>query len=376
MNELLKKLTEEMKSQMQARLASKEVQDVLAKTKAAEDSGTFKFVISTSAVDRQGESIDQSGWDFTNFMKNPVLLWGHDYDELPVGAFTRLYTEGEATYGEGKFAPADANPFAQQLRKLYDLQMANATSVGFLAKEMQGNVITKAELLEVSMVNVPANPEALSVRQIKEMGLELELLKTKGLEIKVKGEEKIPAEGDACQLPDGSQGVIELNDEGEMVCVPQDIVEELEEDKIVDIVATDHKDGLTTIHFTLESGKTTEHQTLSEGLTKFMRELMQFKSGRVLSEENRTLIKTTIDGLTATITALQELYDATEPQGGGRSVEPPASGGETKAKAGDFPEEAMQNWLLQKQVIGAVVTALSEAGANLNKKIKSQSKGI
>lgn len=127
----------------------------------SEDGKTYKVLASTSAIDRQGDSIDQKGWDITNFKLNPVMPWAHDYSALPVAKAltTEVTVRGlEATF---EFAPAEGNPMAQQVKVLYDLGYLNAVSVGFIPKERKGNVISKAELLEISFVPVPANQEAL-----------------------------------------------------------------------------------------------------------------------------------------------------------------------------------------------------------------------
>ena len=43
----------------------------------------------------------------------------------------------------------------------------NTVSVGFLPLERDGNTFTKQELLEISFVNVPANPEAIGLAYSK-----------------------------------------------------------------------------------------------------------------------------------------------------------------------------------------------------------------
>jgi len=50
---------------------------------------------------------------------------------------------------------------AQDVKKLVDDGVLNAVSVGFIPKERNGNIITRAELLEISIVPVPANQEAI-----------------------------------------------------------------------------------------------------------------------------------------------------------------------------------------------------------------------
>lgn len=196
MNDTLKKLSIEIAAEISAIVKAQPMQDFIAKTKAAsdDDAGTFEVVISTADVDRQGEVVDQNGWDLTNYKNNPVVLFGHDYYSLPIGVCDSIeLTEGKLI-AKGRFAPMEANPFAQQVRKLYDLKIMRATSVGFIVREANGNVITKAELLEFSFVPVPANPYALSMRQVSELGIDLSMLSTKGLTLKAEEEATPPAD--------------------------------------------------------------------------------------------------------------------------------------------------------------------------------------
>lgn len=130
-------------------------------SKAQDEDDVYEFIASTSSIDRQGDSIDQAGWELDNFQKNPVILFAHNYSELPIGKAIDI-VKGENTLTiKIKFASEEANPKAQQVRRLVDDGMLSTTSVGFIQKERNGSIITRAELLEVSIVPVPANAEAL-----------------------------------------------------------------------------------------------------------------------------------------------------------------------------------------------------------------------
>lgn len=164
----------------------------LGRVKAApvDDTGTFEVVVSTDNQDRAGDVVDQNGWDLSFYKMNPIVLWAHDYASLPIGVCDSIELQNGKLLAKGRFAPADANPFAQQVRKLYDLRIVRATSVGFIIKDMQGNNIKQQELLEFSFVPVPANPYALSLA--KAQALDIEMIKSKGIELEIKNE---PAEG-------------------------------------------------------------------------------------------------------------------------------------------------------------------------------------
>jgi HK97 family phage prohead protease len=197
MPENLKKLTDQIKTDLSAKVASSEFASYFEKVKAAadKDSGTFEVIASTADRDRQGDVVRQEGWDLTFYRMNPVVLWAHDYSQLPIGVCTSIEVVNGRLLAKGKFAPEDCNPFAQQVRRLYDAGMVKTTSVGFIPREFAQDSreeITKAELLEFSFVPVPANPYALTMRQAKELNLDFSILSTKGLTFAVKEETPAP----------------------------------------------------------------------------------------------------------------------------------------------------------------------------------------
>ena len=97
--------------------------------------GRFKIIITTEDQDRAGDSVSLDGWDTKDYLKNPIVLWAHDYHGLPIGVTTSLEKTKKGLVAEGFFAPEEANPHAQQVRKLYDLGMIRTASVGFIPKE-------------------------------------------------------------------------------------------------------------------------------------------------------------------------------------------------------------------------------------------------
>lgn len=128
---------------------------------------TMRFVMSTPEVDRHGEVIDQRGWDFGPFLKNPVVLWGHDQSIPAVGKVVSIETVNGNTEGVVKFAVKE-NPQAKILFDLYAEGFMAAVSVGFMNLKWMYDemldVVTLLEnqLFELSLVNVPANASALS----------------------------------------------------------------------------------------------------------------------------------------------------------------------------------------------------------------------
>lgn len=129
---------------------------------------SIEFIGSTATADRYGDVIVQAGWEIGNFTKNPVVPWGHNYSEPPVAQATEVGLRDGNLFFKAKFATAEEYPFADTIYKLYKGGYLRAFSVGFIPLEYSGNwedgyVFTKCELLEVSCVTVPANPEALTL---------------------------------------------------------------------------------------------------------------------------------------------------------------------------------------------------------------------
>jgi HK97 family phage prohead protease len=171
------KFTSEVEAIFKKWLDAPETKALIEQTqKAADgDTGTFEVIITTENLDRYQEVIKLDGWDLAHYRNNPVVLWGHDHHTLPVGVATTVEIADGKMVAKGKFAP---HAFAQTIRQLYDMGVLRATSVGFIEKEREGNLITKAELLEFSFVSVPANPYALSL--MVKSGVSVNEMVTKG----------------------------------------------------------------------------------------------------------------------------------------------------------------------------------------------------
>jgi HK97 family phage prohead protease len=129
-----------------------------------------EFVASTDAVDAHGDVIDQGSWILNDYQANPVVLYGHNSRDLPIGKATSVGVVGGKLMATIKFATADANPMAEQVWKLINEGILKAVSVGFQPTDGRYEVRDGNEvfvwrspiLKEISVVPVPANPEALA----------------------------------------------------------------------------------------------------------------------------------------------------------------------------------------------------------------------
>lgn len=143
-----------------------------------DDLRQLRFTISTGAVDREQDAISIAGWDLANFQRNPVVLWGHDAARLPIGRAFDLRIEDACLKASVEFIPSDTpegGAFAESVYRLARGGFIAATSVGFRPLKWDytrdasrgaddwfpGIDFEEQELVEFSVVTVPANPEAL-----------------------------------------------------------------------------------------------------------------------------------------------------------------------------------------------------------------------
>lgn len=131
-----------------------------------DDRKKYAFVASTEAEDRMGDVIRLAGWKLDDYKKNPVVLFGHNHD-MPIGRAHNVKVADNALRAEIEFAPEEVDPFAAKIGRMVDAGFLRAVSVGFRPLDMKplksgGLEFTKSELLEISVVSVPANQEALA----------------------------------------------------------------------------------------------------------------------------------------------------------------------------------------------------------------------
>jgi hypothetical protein len=161
-----KELWEKVKSQGYTALSlGVEAEFQKSEKEGDEVENKFHAILSTASEDRHGDVVVQE-WVLKNYKKNSVVLDSHNYHsiEFIIGRIENLAIEGKGKRGrlEGDviFAVETARG-----KLAYDLRVGkflNTLSVGFIPLDFddKGRII-KSELLELSAVSVPANPEAL-----------------------------------------------------------------------------------------------------------------------------------------------------------------------------------------------------------------------
>ena len=139
----------------------------------------LRFTISTAAVDRVLDAIDQAGWDLTGYRRNPVVLWQHNSWDMPIGKCVEVGLQNGALCATVEFVRSDmpmgVGELADTILMLCKEGFLSATSVSFRPIEfdvtndpsrgaddwLPGFDFRKQDLTEFSIVTVPCNPDAV-----------------------------------------------------------------------------------------------------------------------------------------------------------------------------------------------------------------------
>ncbi len=146
----------------------------------AGDAPMMDFIASDNSVDRYNEVIDQAGWQMDNFRANPVIPDCHDYSSISriLGRAVMVAVNDGKLVNRVEFALD--NPMGNLAYKMAKGGFIKSQSVGFIplewqngnGKEQPDRTYTKQELLEISLVVVPANPGATIGLALKQGAIE------------------------------------------------------------------------------------------------------------------------------------------------------------------------------------------------------------
>jgi HK97 family phage prohead protease len=153
------------------------------------------FVISTNTKDRMGDIVEQV-WELQNYnqevrgeISGPVLI-NHDSRSLPVGKGYAWLDGGKLMSGVKFASDIDTYDIGKTVAELVKQNFLKNASVGFIPKEWEkledgsdtgwpSYRFLVNELLEWSVVNVPANPDAQ--RKMIAKGFDLDRLERAGI---------------------------------------------------------------------------------------------------------------------------------------------------------------------------------------------------
>jgi HK97 family phage prohead protease len=151
--------------------------------------GRLRVVASDETPDRYGDIIRASGWELGNYRKNPIVLFGHSARD-PIGT-AKVHVEDSELIADISLAAPGTTPMVDAVRALVDQKILKAVSVGFRPtkapnelKDPKTNERTGGfefvgqELLENSIVSIPANPNALTLMNSFSPAIRRALLRT------------------------------------------------------------------------------------------------------------------------------------------------------------------------------------------------------
>lgn len=114
------------------------------------------------SINTKGYRIDLNGMDLTRFAKNPVMLFQHDMDKV-IGRWENFSITDNRLEADPVFDDGDDE--GANVKRKYENDFLRAASIGIIILEMQYIddiwVVTKSELLEASIVSIPADAGAV-----------------------------------------------------------------------------------------------------------------------------------------------------------------------------------------------------------------------
>ncbi len=137
--------------------------------KVTEEPGFFEGYGSIfGARDHDGDIVERGAFASSLKSRIPALLWQHNPAQ-PIGRFDEVREDERGLYVKGRLALTGKGAEAYALLKMGAM---NGLSIGFVTKEASRDVksgvrtISRAELVEVSLVTFPAN-ELARVQAVK-----------------------------------------------------------------------------------------------------------------------------------------------------------------------------------------------------------------
>jgi hypothetical protein len=125
-----------------------------------------RLIISTEEVNRYGYRVLSGGGRFDKYMKNPVLLFGHNWSEAPIGRLEDIQLENGNITAIPVFDEDDEFGLACKHKwekgflfaaSIYFDPISTSSDTALILPGQSGETVTEWDLLEVSMVTIPGN---------------------------------------------------------------------------------------------------------------------------------------------------------------------------------------------------------------------------
>lgn len=259
---------------MEKRPKNNESHLLFNKVKEVKEDGNVRFRLTAKEIDRFGEVVMPKGGDLKNYKKNPVVLWAHNFDMaqpmVPIGKLDISSIEVTDDYLDADIIFDDDDPFAKMIGDKVRNGFLSAGSIGFRTIEVSNEpvlpkqpsvTITKWELMEFSIVPVPALPSALAQREWRDL---------------------------------------------QTTC--EELGHPIKKHWVDEYFTKAHDPTTETITLTYEAIKDLKRMVVSE------REELELKAGKVLSAKNIILIENAISKIDSLKDTLETLLKSAQPQ--------------------------------------------------------------
>lgn len=122
-----------------------------------------KFIVSDETLNSYGSVILTSGINIARFQRNPIMLYMHDRDQGVIGRWENITKEGDKLTAEAVFD--DATELGAKVKHQVESGFLRSASIGIencKCETINGvQTIVECDLIEISIVDVPANENAV-----------------------------------------------------------------------------------------------------------------------------------------------------------------------------------------------------------------------
>lgn len=168
--------------------------------------------ISNESVNSYGFRVLTSGMEVAQYQRNPVLLYMHERGQV-IGYMKDVQVKDGEVTGEPVFD--EATELSKRCKKQFEFGSLKMVSAGLeiyetsdepaqLAKEQKRPTVTRCRLMEVSLVDIGSNDDAI-------------VLKMGGQTVNL-------AAGEACPLPLLTDGTAQMAQEGNLIPNPSSLI--------------------------------------------------------------------------------------------------------------------------------------------------------
>jgi HK97 family phage prohead protease len=127
-------------------------------------------IANAATVDRINELIEMSQWKLDSYLKNPIILYQHEYDD-PIGFARNVQVTSQGLSFEAVIGDPskgyELTEAQREARSLLAQGVLKAFSVGYYPEDYEYDSahevwkLKNVDLMEISLVSVPCNPDSL-----------------------------------------------------------------------------------------------------------------------------------------------------------------------------------------------------------------------